>query len=148
MQPSWFDRVGVCILYTHLGKVDNPAIPLNEDAVKGFCRLAEKFQSEEILVSTTHRILQYLTIRNQIEYHAETRKDVLVITIDSIEDPAKGTRIPDHKELQGITFEIQGNRKVELLLTDRKTILDSKNEYCNGKTYVSILWNALAFPES
>ena len=45
------ERGGTCILYTHLGKVDNPSIPFNYTAVETFNRLAGMFRSGKILNS-------------------------------------------------------------------------------------------------
>jgi len=109
--------------------------------------LANAFQKEDILVTTTHRLLRYLTIRDQIKYRAESRGDVLVITIDAVDDPIKGTYVPLQEELQGITFKVHGKRVVELWLVDSKTSLDGKIEYVNGKTYASVSWQPLVFPQ-
>ena len=49
------DREGVCVLYTHLGKTPDPAMPIDETAAAGFRRLAEKHRAGRILVTTTRR---------------------------------------------------------------------------------------------
>ena len=51
------DRGGVCILYTHLGKLNAGMRRFDTAAVKAFRRLAEYYHSGKILVTTTYRLL-------------------------------------------------------------------------------------------
>ena len=140
-------RKAVWIHYTHLGKVKNSRVPFGEPTQKAFRLLASYYSDGRILVTTTHRLLRYLTMRDCIQYRAESKGDVLVITIDAIDDPIKGTRLPSLEELQGITFEVEGIRAVELRLSSSAISITSKIEHSNGKTYVSIPWQPLVFPD-
>jgi hypothetical protein len=58
------ERRGVCILYTHLGKLDHGPDPrrLSPEAVAAFRLLAEYHRAGKIWVTTTARLLDYLSM--------------------------------------------------------------------------------------
>ncbi len=139
-------RGGLCILYTHLGKIDNHHIPFSKPTKDAFLLLAEYHNSGRILLVTTHRLLRYLVTRDHLRYRTEKVQNVLRITIDAIDDPIKGAHLPSSEELQGITFEVDGIRPVELRLYGSPNNLNCKIESCGGKTFASIPWQPLVFP--
>ncbi|MFQ5415361.1 MAG: hypothetical protein ACE5E6_12965, partial [Phycisphaerae bacterium] len=61
---------GACILYTHLGKVDDPARPFSPCAVAGLARLADRYHGGEILVWTTRRALRYAALTSALRWSA------------------------------------------------------------------------------
>jgi len=140
-------RKAVWIHYTHLGKVKNSSIPFGEPTQKAFRLLASYYSDGRILVTTTHRLLRYLTMRDCIQYRAENKGDVLIITIDTVDDPIRGIRVPSLEELQGITFEVEGKRATKVRLSSSPINVNSKVEHSSGKTYVSIPWQPLVFPK-
>jgi hypothetical protein len=50
-------RGGACVLYTHLGKVKDPARPFGPATCAALGRLAERQQRGDLLVTTTRRLL-------------------------------------------------------------------------------------------
>ena len=60
------ERGGTCVLYTHLGKVDDARVPFNRGAVDAFRRLARESQAGRILVTTTRRLLGYRRAMGEI----------------------------------------------------------------------------------
>jgi hypothetical protein len=66
LTPAFLDRLvqrkGICILYTHLGKLKGRG--LEAPAVKAFRLVAEYYKSRKILVTSTRRLLDCL-IENQ-----------------------------------------------------------------------------------
>jgi hypothetical protein len=97
-------RQGVCILYTHLGKVRDPHCPFGSSAQAAFRRLANLFHDEKILVTTTQRLLRYLMVRNCLEYRGRHENGQLTFNIGRINDPVFGPSCPTQADLQGLTF--------------------------------------------
>jgi hypothetical protein len=52
-------RGGTCVLYTHLGKVQNPVRPFPEQTCEGLRLLASYYEREDILVTSTRRLLDW-----------------------------------------------------------------------------------------
>ena len=140
-------RKAVWIHYTHLGKISNFHIPLDKSVRDAFVLLAEYHNSGRILVVTTQRLLRYLVTRNHLRYRTDEVQNALHITIEAIDDPIEGTRLPSLEELQGITFVVDGVRPVELSLKDNSNKIESKIETCDGKTFASVPWRSLNFPD-
>ena len=63
------ERQGACILYTHLGKLDRGQDKrrFSLAVVKAFRLLAEYFHSGKILVTTTRRLLDYVSAKAEFE---------------------------------------------------------------------------------
>ncbi|MBS0015117.1 MAG: hypothetical protein KFF72_01885 [Arthrospira sp. SH-MAG29] len=79
---------------------------LDENAVWAFRRLAERVRRGAIFLTTTSRLLDYLWVRDNLDYCTETHGDVHVIKIGLIECPVYGSIKATEKLLQGITFII------------------------------------------
>ena len=140
-------RKAVWLHYTHLGKVRNPDVPFGEPAVRALRLLASYHHSGKIFVATTHRLLQYLTVRDNLKYRTERKGDLLVVTISGLDDPVRGVHVPSMAELQGITFEAEGERSIQLRISGCRSAVPSTTTTSGGKTYVSIPWRPLVFPD-
>lgn len=138
-------RRGACVFYTHLGKVSNPRMPFNASTRAAFRRLADKYQDGEILVTTTWRLLRYLTMREHIQYHAEIAAGRLRITIQSVNDPAHGPRQPSVSDLDGITFHTPNTEEVNVQLVDGTTVA-CHTVRAGSQSMVTIPWRPLSFP--
>jgi ubiquinone/menaquinone biosynthesis C-methylase UbiE len=79
---------------------------LDENAVWAFRRLAERVKSGKLFLTTTGRLLDYLWVRDNLEYCTETQGDAYIIKIRGIECPVYGSVKVTEKMLQGITFKI------------------------------------------
>lgn len=146
MQMRLIHRRGVCVLYTHLGKVGDPDRPFDLPARKALLRLAAHYYSGNILTTTTHRLLRYVVARDHLLYAARRVDDKLVITIRAVDDPVTGPRHPSAWELQGITFVCRRTKDVHLQDIDQRPLgceLFTRGEL----TYATIPWPRLHLPD-
>ncbi len=139
-------RQGVCIWYTHLGKVIDPACPFDARGQAGFRRLAQYRDEGQILVTTTHRLLRYLTARDHLKYRISEQGGLVTIVLESVDDPISGKRGPDKNDVRGLTFELPRCGDVEIRDADGK-VLPSDRFEVDGRTIVSVRWDPLVFPQ-
>ncbi len=145
MLDRLLDRRGACVLYTHLGKVSNPNRPFGDAAVQAFRRLAALRDAGRILVTTTHRLLRYVTTRDTLRYRAWRQGQAVIVAIESIQDPLDGPRDPHTEELQGLTFEIPRSERVEVWSGGPGSpAFTLRHE--GDTTLVSLPWHPLCFP--
>ena len=97
-------REAVCALYTHLGKVKDPRCPFGERTQAAFRRLAAMHERGAIHVTTTHRLLRYLTVRDSVRFTTSRVAGRTVIVIQSVEDPVSGSYEPSPDDVIGLTF--------------------------------------------
>lgn len=140
-------RGGTCVLYTHLGKIDDPNIPFNKTAVEAFRRLAEAFQRGKILVTTTRRLLGY-------------RRAVRELSFDSFWD-SKGLHIELRTKLSesvtgelslmdlcGLTFYVPTPEKTRMTVDGCEIAnLQHNRPDHTGRPSVSLTWPVLEFPK-
>ncbi|MDX2199836.1 MAG: hypothetical protein SF069_12810 [Phycisphaerae bacterium] len=138
---------GVCVLYTHLGKCDDPRRPFPAASCEAFERLAARARDGRLFVTTTSRLLQYLAVRDTLRYRVIREPQATRIVIDSIGEPGGVRRMPTDTELQGITFELpSGGGRV---IVERSTggELQTRITEADGKRLVAIPWQRLQFPD-
>jgi len=138
-------RRGVCVLYTHLGKFRDRPGPFPESTQAALRRLATLRQSGEIMVTTTHRLLRFLAVRDSLGFRAERIGDSVIVTIEAVADPIQGTRRPQLEEVQGITFEVSHSGPVELRLHGTGRITSTMVRKGNT-TFVGVPWQSLVLP--
>ena len=138
-------RQGVCILYTHLGKVNDAQQPFPAATRQALQRLASYHRDGKVLVTTTHRLLRYLALRESMRYQAEHVGDSVVITIESMAEPIEGTRSPRLEEVQGITFEVPRKLPVKLRLGGLGEV-PFRLTQAGDSVFVTIPWKFLVFP--
>jgi len=140
------EREGTCVLYTHLGKIDDPRVPFGEDAVRAFHRLADAFHSGQILVTTTRRLLGYRRAVREIEVASTLDDSGLQIDVT-----ARADRMPDSAlsatDLAGLTFYVPDPANTHVTVAG-KTVGDLKRNApdCTGRPSVSLPWPSLEFP--
>jgi hypothetical protein len=140
-------RGGTCVLYTHLGKIDDPQVPFNQKAVDAFRRLAEAFRSGGILVTTTRRLLGYR--RAVREVHFDTQWDGRILRIDL------NTRTPKNwvgelgiRNLSGLTFYVPDHRTIRMTIDGREVRnLQANPSDHTGRPSASLPWPLLEFPK-
>jgi len=139
-------RGGTCLLYTHLGKIDNPNVPFNKEAIEAFRRLAEEFRSGRILVTTTRRLLGYRRAVREIVF--SSTRDEKSLRIDLKTQPGGGVigELPQ-TDLSGLTFYVPDPKTAYMTIDGRKV----NNLKCNapdltGRPSVSLPWPLLEFP--
>jgi hypothetical protein len=140
-------RGGFCILYTHLGKIDNSEIPFNRDAVEAFRDLADAYKKGDILVTTTRRLLDYHRAMHQIHFKCKQYEKKLHIAIDT----KAGERTNDGlsaADLGGLTFYVPQPKAVSIEI-DAHAVTGIQ---CNGFDYtgrlsISLPRSVLEFPQ-
>ena len=140
-------RESVCVLYTHLGKITDPRCPLGPRAQAAFRRLAAMRERHAIHVTTTHRVLRYLTVRDSVHFSASRAGDGTNIVIESVDDPLFGSYDPSPDDLMGLTFAMNRCDKVNVSLRDGWP-LDCDIVHDGPQTVACIRWRALAFPDA
>jgi hypothetical protein len=136
------ERGGTCLLYTHLGKIDNPSIPFSQEAVTCFRYLAEVVHTGRILVATTRRLLSYR--RAVCDIALTSRWDRGVLRIDLT------TRMGGSStaNLNGLTLYIPNVEAVRMTI-DGQAVTDLVRNASDhtGRPSVSLPWPELEFPE-
>ncbi len=147
MLECLIDRQGICILYTHLGKIDNLEVPFDEKAVESFRTLAEMYHNGKILVTTTKRLLKYKSLLSCCEFNCVKEGNGLCINVETKSDGNIKNEFTE-KDCSGLTFYVTNpmaacikfnNKIIENI---RKNPLDS-----TGRPSVSIGWPLLEFPD-
>ena len=138
---------GAAILYTHLGKVVDPVSPFGAGTVGAFRHLARLRDVGTILVTTTQRLLRYVTVRDHIHCRAAVMGEKTVVTVDDIEDPVAGRRPPSAADLHGLTFGVERDGPVEVRLANGDALPCDPVATEDGTTWLRIPWPALRFPD-
>jgi len=140
-------RGGLCILYTHLGKIDNLDVPFNQMAVEAFRYLAKLFQKGDILVTTTKRLLDYQRAIRKIIYKCTQDEKKLQIRIDTLSRKNTIRKLPI-TDLNGLTFYVP-EQKVISLTIDGSEVKDLQYNMPDhlGRPSVSLKWQKLEFPQ-
>ncbi len=140
-------RRGICVLYTHLGKVRDRQCPPPESARNAFRRLAEYQERGSVFVTMTQRLLQFMTVRDALQFRAERDGDVTVISIGDVNDAVFGTRPPTDDELGGMSFIVPGRGAVRIQRESGEAIASTPH-VGDDSTTASIPWRRLTFPAS
>ncbi len=138
-------RGAACILYTHLGKLDDPHKPFSHQTCRALHNLARRREAGEIMVTTTARLLGYIAARDRLRYSVACAGERVIITLDAVDDPVDGMRRPTAEEVQGITFVVEGRHPCEVRL-HREGSVACKTIHQNKQTYTSIPWRSLSPP--
>ena len=140
-------RGGTCVLYTHLGKIDNPAIPFSQKTVRAFRRLAEAFRGGGILVTTTRRLLGYRRAVREVAFDSKWDEKGLRIDLNRRADENCPCELSD-SDLSGLTFYVP-EPKATCMTIDGQDVMDLKRNAPDhtGRPSVSLPWPFLEFPE-
>ena len=141
------DREGVCILYTHLGKIRDPRTPFDASAVAGLRRLAQAFREGSILVTTTRRALGFCRAVREVAFSVTHDGGVLRVNLETQRgSPLHNDPLPT-RDLDGVTFYVPDPRVCRILLNGE----DVRATVCNppdhtGRPSISMPWPRLGFP--
>jgi len=138
-------REAACVLYTHLGKIKDPRCPFGPRTQAAFRRLAAMHETQMIHVTTTHRLLRYLTVRDSVRFTTSRLGDRVTIVIQSIDDKVCGSYDPSPDDLIGLTFVINRCDLVEIFLRHGLP-LDCDVIHDGPRTIASLKWRHLNFP--
>ena len=140
-------REGVCILYTHLGKISDPARPLAPAAVAGFRRLAEAHRDGRVLVTTTRRALDFITARDRAVWSARSEGGLLTIDVRTPTADAPTGAGADIVDLAGLTFTIPDDVVCRIVVDGSVIEQASANPPDHaGRRSISLPWPALELP--
>jgi hypothetical protein len=140
------ERGGTCVLYTHLGKIDDPRIPFNPGAVRAFRLLAEEFYAGRVLVTTTRRLLGYRQAIRDICWESTNDADG-TSTVIIAERDAGGLGALHPADLTGLTFYVPDPSKTHVAVAGNEVLHLVRNapDY-TGRPSVSLAWPKLEFP--
>ncbi len=141
------DRGGTCVLYTHLGKIDDPRVPFNKKAVKAFGQLAGAFRDGRILVTTTRRLLGYRRAVRRISWISTEDAKRTHIAVNTQSDGEIPGRL-SAADLAGLTFYVS-DPNVTSMTIDGQDVphLDRNRPDHTGRASVSLPWPLLEFPK-
>jgi len=140
------ERGGTCILYTHLGRIDDPEVPFNTKAVAAFCRLAEEFHGGRILVTTTRRLLGYCRAVREVIFHSHWHGKKLYIDMDTRSSKNSIGEL-SAADLAGLTFYVHDS-KATCMTINGQEVADLKRNPPDhtDRPSVSLPWPLLEFP--
>lgn len=131
---------GISILYTHLGKVTRRDQPFSADARAAWRRLAGYARREEILVTTTRRLLGYCEAVQQVRATLTPGigGDTLAIT---------GDAALRREDLQGLTFPVRDADRTAVWVAGEPVALVQRNPARGVEPpSLTIPWQRLEFP--
>jgi len=139
------ERGGVCVLYTHLGKVRDRERPLRRETAVALRNLAERVQEGRILLTTTRRLLEYANTRRTHRFHVKREGDWSLVFIEGPkggESAGMETGAPD-----GLTFYSEDPEKTRLFFNGLEVPSIHRNPPdWRGNRSVSVPWNPLRMP--
>ena len=140
------ERGGVCILYTHLGKVRDRENPLRGETVIALRHLAERVRGGRILLTTTRRLLEYASTRRNLGFRVTREGDW---TLLHLEGPTGGDSTGREEAApDGLTFYVEDPEKTRLFHNGLEvSALDRNPSDSTGNRSVSVPWTPLRTPE-
>ncbi len=141
-------RQGICILYTHLGKTLGHGSPLPPLAIAGFRRLARANQDRRVLVTTTARMLDFLAVRDSLEYSFEQCGAKLIIHLTQNSKACHLAPRLTARTAQGISFTVAGWPGEVILHVEGVGPIACEQHNDEHTTCVTVPWQRLEFPES
>jgi len=140
-------REAACVLYTHLGKVRDRFCPFGERTQTAFRRLANMRERGVIQVTTTARLLRYITVRDSVRFRASRFGERVHVEIQSVDDPVRGAYKPSADDVMGLTFAISECRDIKVTLGNGPA-LDCHVVRAGSRAIASVRWRPLAFPDA
>jgi hypothetical protein len=141
MTPGFLRRLvqrgGACVLYTHLGKMQQPGRSLVPAARAALEHLAVEFSSGSLLVTTTRRLLDFCSARRTVSWTVRTTGD-------------GGARIDlsgSTGSLAGMTFYVDNPSRTTVMVDGAREVPVRVNPTdSSGRGSISIPWPRLNFP--
>ncbi len=98
-------EAGFLILYTHLGLPRRASGPLFPDPDRqALENLADAYHKGLLWVASTLRILTYWRVRQTLDWQAGEADGKLIIDLKALQGPDGASRLPEVKELAGLSF--------------------------------------------
>ena len=135
------DREGVCLLYTHLGKITCPEQPFGPATRRALQDVARLHRDGRLLVTTTRRALGYCRAAREVTCATSLEGDGALRL--ALRVPA-GLRPAD---LEGLTFYVPDAARVRMSVDGREVAdLRGNPPDHTGRPSVSLPWRRLEFP--
>lgn len=131
---------GVCILYTHLGKISCRDEPFGPQTRTAFRRLAKAYGTGNVLVATTRRLLDYHYMLRNIQVTASKEGDHLRLCVRPL--------VQEPLNYSGLSFYVPNPARTVVEI-DRQSIspLQQNPPDHTQRTSVSLPWTRLEFPK-
>ena len=140
-------RGGTCVLYTHLGKIDDQNAPFDQAAVEAFRRLGEACRSGSILVATTRRLLGYRRAMREMTFNRTSDERELHIDLDTNAARSSIGRL-SASDLCGLTFYVPDPQTTYVTIDGQEVGALQRNAADHtGRLSVSLPWPVLEFPD-
>lgn len=155
-------RQGAAIVYQHFGvwralfmgkrhasqRWSEPDTVLDEHNVWAFRTLAERFREGRVLVATTRRLLDFLWMRDNLDYRVAEESGRTVIRIDAIDCPVDGRVVPDAAALAGLAFEVPKSLGEPVVLVEETKLstVSVEDPADPNRLVVHLPWQTLEFP--
>lgn len=137
-------RGGVCVLYTHLGKIGGGKAPFGTEAIRGLRNLAGRVAERRILLTTTRRLLDYVHARDVLRFNAIRTGGELRINLDGGETNGKRG---GGAAMSGLTFYVPDPAGTRVFSGAVEVGPLQRNPTdATGRGSVSIPWEPLRFP--
>lgn len=138
-------RGGICVLYTHLGKIQRRDEPFGIHTRRALELLARYAQEKKILVTTTRRLLRYC--RNLHEVSVSAKKGEGDFRIEIMRKHGNADADDNWSELEGLTLFVPDSPGTRVFVGERQiSNLQRNAPDNNGMTSVSFPWKKLEFP--
>lgn len=154
-------RGGSVIIYQHFGvwralmagkghasaRNSQPESVLDEHNLWAFRTLAERFQTGRVLVCTTQRLLNYIWMRDFLEFEVANCSGVDVIRVTGITCPVRGHLVPTIADLEGLAFEGPSGSAPRVQLGEQEIEMSLSQETGIDNCWVSYRpWTSLEYP--
>ncbi len=130
-------RGGVCILYTHLGKVKDLRQPLDPACRAALRGLAERQRAGEVLVTTTRRLLDFRSAIREARVESRVGEGTTELEVT----------LPAHRAADGLGIYVDDPVRTRLRINGREVanVVHNPKDH-TGRASVSVPWPRLEFP--
>lgn len=140
-------RQGMCILYTHLGKVGSRFNErfLPEEAANAFELLSKYYNEKKLLVTTTRRLLEYVRVRDGLKVRFDSKNQELHLS--STLPVVKMLSDSVHPLMSGLSFE--NSKPVTMIKINDKQLSNkcySVIQQESNKYIITFPWEKLKYP--
>ena len=141
-------RGGVCVLYTHLGKVRETQVPFNKQTVAVLRRLADRYSRGDILVTTTRRALGFCRAMQGISLSTECVEGETVVNVSTGDGAGGCASALADSDFDGLTVYTPDPDRTRLRLNGKvlHTVIRNGPDH-TGRSSVSLPWPRLEFPD-
>jgi hypothetical protein len=137
---------GICILYTHLGKIRNRNEPFSSSTQMSLELLAQYSREGKILVTTTRRLLNYCQALREVSFSRSTSGNGLMI--DVISDNRKKGEYLTPANIEGLSFYVQDPAKTKVTVNGYEVDgIKCNNPDHTGQKSISFPWTPMQFPD-